>query len=110
MITLKKFVNDPVLWRRLHDERIGLSHAWIDGTNGRYYVYAITPALPDGAYLWDSEFDDRPRLMTNGETAEEALLKLFDDPRRKYAPSLGRSMAACGVELELLAGAYRDRH
>lgn len=110
MITLKKLVGDPVIWRRLHDERIGLLHVWHDRVAGCFYAYAVIPAVPDGEAHWSAEFDDRPRIMASADTAQEAVLKLFDHPNREFAPSLGRSIAAFSVEAELLAGAYRDRH
>lgn len=112
-LNLKKLVGDPVIWQRLHDEHVGLLHAWHDRTNGRYYAYAITPWLPDldDSMFWDPEYDDRARLMQSGGTIEEAVLALFDDPRRKVQPSIGRCIAALSAEIVKLTGVIgSDRH
>jgi hypothetical protein len=110
-LNLKKAVNDPVLWRRLHDEHVGLLHLWHDRTTGKYCAYAVTPWLPDtddGAH-WSPEYDDRSRVMCDGSTPQEAVLKLFDDPRRQR-DAVKHKIAMLGNAFDLLAGAYRDRH
>lgn len=107
-LNLKKLVADPIIWRRLHEERIGLHHVWFDRQTGRWFAYGLYPWLPDvdDAPHWAPEYDSRATLMQDGGSAQEAVLKLFDDPKRSRN-GLGMRMFALECEFELLLRARR---
>lgn len=100
---------DPVLWRRLHEEHIGLWHTWHVKDRDIWYAYAVYPWLPDvdDGPCWD---DDRATLMQTGSTLEEAVEKLFSDPRLDAnKDGLGRAIIKLTCEVMLLTSAIHDR-
>ena len=102
--TMKRDLNDPEIWRRLHEEKIGLTMLWKDRSHGRWYAYATYPWLPDDNLpYWCSDYDDRTTLMFQGETPKDAVLGLFDHPNRlKRMDSFRAKITALTIEVASL--------
>jgi len=105
---MQKHLNDPVIWRRLHEEHVGLGYLFKDHLSCQWFALARYPWLPDDRLpWWCNEYDSRTTLMGRGKTPVEAVLGLFDHPNREKPEGLGRAVAALTCEIANLIATIR---
>lgn len=107
----RRDINDPIIWRRLRDEQVGLTILFRDRTSSQWHAHAVSPWLDDDHLpYWAPEYDSRAYINATGPSAAAAVLALFDHPRLACPPvdgGLARATARLTVELALLIDVIR---